>query len=83
MISLCLTLTIDFDYEPEYIDTPTTPPSFTDVPADAYYSDAVSWAVSWAVSNGITNGNGPNSFGPAADCSRGQIVTFLFRHMAE
>lgn len=193
------TLTIDFDYEPEYTDTPTTPPSFTDVPSDAYYSDAVAWAVSkgittgtgggqfspnasctraemvtflwraagspapsgggrftdvpsdayyhdavlwaaqqgittgtgagifdpaaivtraqtvtflyrfagspdisggsafgdvasgtyytdavsWAVSNGITNGNGPNSFGPAADCSRGQIVTFLFRHMAE
>ncbi len=79
MISLCLTLTIDFDYEPEYTDTPTTPPSFTDVPADAYYSDAVAWAVS----NGITNGNGPTRFGSAADCSRGQIVTFLFRHMAE
>ena len=53
--------------------------AFGDVASGTYYTDAVSWAVS----NGITNGNGPNSFGPAADCSRGQIVTFLFRHMAE
>lgn len=53
--------------------------AFGDVASGTYYTDAVSWAVA----NGITNGNGPNSFGPAADCSRGQIVTFLFRHMAE
>ena len=51
--------------------------NFTDVPADAYYADAVSWAVE----NGITTGVGNGKFDPDAACTRGQIATFLYRYM--
>jgi len=36
-------------------------------------------AVLWAVKNGITAGTSDTTFSPAADCSRAQIVTFLYR----
>ena len=49
--------------------------TFIDVPSDAYYYDAVLWAVSEKVTNGTGNG----SFSPDADCTRAQIVTFLWR----
>ena len=49
--------------------------SFADVAADAYYADAVAWAVK----EGITSGTGGNSFSPDAPCTRGQIVTFMYR----
>jgi hypothetical protein len=49
--------------------------SFDDVAGNAYYADAVKWAVE----QGITIGTGKNSFSPDKYCSRGQIVTFLFR----
>ena len=49
--------------------------SFADVSVDAYYADAVAWAVK----QGITSGTGGNSFSPDAPCTRGQIVTFLYR----
>ena len=53
---------------------------FTDVAADAYYADAVQWAVE----NGITNGSGDGTtFSPNANCTRAQIVTFLFRCLRE
>lgn len=52
--------------------------SFTDVPGNAYYSDAVRWAAS----NGISNGNGDGTFTPGSNCNRGMIVTFLYRAMA-
>lgn len=52
--------------------------SFADVSADSYYADAVAWAVAEA----ITNGTGDNTFSPDADCTRGQIVTFLYRDAA-
>ena len=48
---------------------------FTDVPADSYYADAVAWAAA----NGVTTGIGGGMFGPDNDCTRGQIVTFLYR----
>ena len=48
---------------------------FTDVAADAYYADAVNWAVA----KGITSGTSAAAFSPNADCTRGQIVTFLYR----
>ena len=51
---------------------------FTDVPSDQYYYDAVLWAVD----RGITQGTGPKHFSPDDTCTRGQIVTFLFRDMA-
>ena len=47
---------------------------FTDVPAGSYY-----YAVLWAVENGITVGTTETSFSPDTTCSRGQIVTFLWR----
>lgn len=49
--------------------------SFTDVSSSAAYAKAVAWAVS----NGITGGTGNNQFSPDATCTRGQIVTFLYR----
>lgn len=48
---------------------------FTDVSASAYYEDAVAWAVS----QGITTGTSATTFSPDASCTRGQIVTFLWR----
>ena len=48
---------------------------FTDVASDAYYYDAVLWAVE----NGITLGTTDTTFSPDADCTRAQIVTFLYR----
>lgn len=49
--------------------------SFADVPADAYYADAVRWAVT----QGITAGTSANTFSPDESCTRAQIVTFLYR----
>lgn len=49
--------------------------NFTDVPADAYYAEAVRWAVS----QGITSGTSATTFTPGAVCTRAQIVTFLYR----
>ena len=48
---------------------------FTDVKPGAYYLDAVLWAVE----NGITKGTTAMKFSPDADCTRAQIVTFLWR----
>lgn len=47
----------------------------TDVPADAYYAEAVRWALS----EGITTGTGEGTFSPDAACTRAQAVTFLAR----
>ncbi|MBS7226156.1 MAG: S-layer homology domain-containing protein, partial [Clostridiaceae bacterium] len=49
--------------------------SFADVNADAYYANAVAWAVT----EEITAGTSTNTFSPNADCTRGQIVSFLYR----
>ena len=49
--------------------------SFTDVPTDSYYAQAVAWAVE----NGITAGVGGGRFDPNATCTRAQIVTFLYQ----
>ena len=50
--------------------------SFTDVPANAAYAKAVNWAVE----KGITKGDGSEStFAPDKVCTRGHIVTFLYR----
>ena len=48
---------------------------FADVPANAYYADAVAWAVE----SGVTNGTSANTFSPNNGCTRAQIVTFLYR----
>lgn len=49
--------------------------NFTDVPADSYYANAVSWAIE----NGITAGVGGGRFDPNSTCTRAQIATFLYR----
>ena len=49
--------------------------TFTDVPANAYYADAVSWAVL----KGVTKGTSETTFSPNATCTRAQAVTFLWR----
>ena len=62
-------------------ETPTTPATtnktnpFTDVPDNAYYKDAVLWALE----NGITTGVTATEFRPGTTCTRGQVVTFLWR----
>ena len=48
---------------------------FTDVKAGSYYETAVLWAVE----NGITKGTTATTFSPEQNCSRAQIVTFLWR----
>ena len=49
---------------------------FGDVATNAYYADAVAWAAK----NGITGGIGGGLFGSGNDCTRAQIVTFLYRN---
>ena len=49
--------------------------NFQDVPAGSYYAEAVAWALE----TGVTNGISETLFGPDQACTRGQIVTFLFR----
>ena len=72
-------------YQPDYdsqvdgddrpLDGGPTTSSFTDVPAGAYYADAVKWAVA----EGITSGTSPTTFSPNNGCTRAQMVTFLWR----
>ena len=49
--------------------------AFLDISDNDYYFDAIAWAVQ----HGITSGTGSNKFSPDADCTRGQIVTLLYR----
>ena len=49
--------------------------NFTDVQSDAFYADAINWAVA----NNVTNGTSNTTFSPNADCTRAEIVTFLYR----
>lgn len=60
----------DEDIEPITVENP-----FADVSADSYYYDPVRWALQ----KGITTGMSENSFGPELTCTRGQVVTFLWR----
>ena len=54
----------------------STSNSFTDVPDNVYFTDAVQWAVE----TGVTIGTTPSTFSPNNSCTRGQMVTFLYRH---
>lgn len=62
-------------------DTPLEPPfappvpAFSDVPEGAWFAEAVAWAVG----RGITTGTGGNAFSPELECSRVELVTFLWR----
>lgn len=52
-----------------------TTASFSDVAASSYYAEAVEWAAQNKITSGISN----NKFGPDNTCTRGQIITFLYR----
>ena len=54
---------------------PSTISGFTDVAADSFCAEAVTWAVE----NGVTNGTSAATFNPNNGCTRAQIVTFLYR----
>ena len=58
---------------------PTGSPNagFTDVKSGAFYADAVNWAFA----NGVTTGITATKFGVGLTCTRGQIVTFIYRYM--
>ena len=56
---------------------PSTAVSFVDVPADAYYAEAVAWAVRCAITDGMT----PTTFEPDTGCTRAHVVTFLYRYV--
>lgn len=54
----------------------SAPYFFVDVPADAYYANAVLWAVN----QGLTKGTSETTFSPDDSCTRAQMVTFLYRY---
>lgn len=58
--------------------TPANLANFADVPANTAYN----LAVAWAVEQNITTGTGDNTFEPQQTCTRGQIVTLLYRNLA-
>lgn len=60
--------------EPTEPDEPAAP-SFSDIAADAYYTEPVAWAVA----QGITSGTTSTTFSPNNACTRAQIITFLWR----
>ena len=66
---------VTFLHRAENSPSASTVSSFTDVPSDAFYYNAVNWAVE----NGITSGVGNNRFAPNDTCTRAQVVTFLYR----
>ena len=69
----------------EPTEEPTEPPTeepgiaFTDVPEGKFYYESVMWAVE----NGVTTGKTNTTFAPEENCTRSQIVTFLWRAMGE
>lgn len=52
---------------------------FTDVPSNAYYNEAINWAVE----NNITSGISATQFSPDKTCTRGQVVSFIWRAMGQ
>ena len=68
-------MTVEYMWKAAGSPTTAEQASFDDVPASADYAQAVAWAVEQK----ITSGTGGGNFSPAATCTRGQIVTFLYR----
>lgn len=69
---------ITFIWRTEGKPTSENRASFSDVSPKSYYADAVSWGVEY----GVTSGMGNNKFGSDETCTRGQIVTFIYRDKA-
>ena len=61
------------------VEQPAGEHPFTDIPSGAYYENAVIWAAD----KGITGGIGNGLFGSDNNCTRAQIVTFLYRYMEQ
>lgn len=72
IISLFLALTLSLGLA---VPAMATENNFTDVDPNAYYAEAVNWAVE----NGVTSGTSASTFSPNDTCTRGQIITFLWR----
>ena len=76
-----LAVTADGKNEPSTTGAaPAVPDSvrfFLDISPDDYFYDAVAWAVE----NGVTTGTGANTFSPHRPCTRGEIVTLLWRSL--
>jgi len=53
--------------------------TFADVPATAYYADAVAWAAA----EGVTNGTSSTTFSPLMNCTRAHMVRFLYNYFAK
>jgi hypothetical protein len=70
---------VTFQYRAAGSPAVTGKSAFTDVPAGAYFADAVNWAVA----QGVTSGMNGTAFAPKDHCTRGQIVTFLFRQLSK
>ena len=68
---------VTFLYRFEHSPSDTIVNPFTDVREQHYFYSAVLWAVS----RGITNGVSATQFAPASGCTRGQVVTFLYRDL--
>ncbi|MCR5040973.1 MAG: S-layer homology domain-containing protein [Clostridia bacterium] len=66
---------VTFLYRSESAPKVTAKNPFSDVAKGQYYYDAVLWAVK----NNVTNGTDATHFSPGNPCTRGQIVTFLYR----
>ena len=72
-------MTVEYMWKAAGSPAPAGKADFDDVPANADYAQAVAWAVE----KNITSGTGDGTFSPTATCTRGQIVTFLYRAMGK
>lgn len=70
-------MAVDFMYRYANSPAPNSDIAFIDVPADRAAS------VIWAVQNGVTDGTGNGNFSPEKTCTRGELVTFLYRAFSE
>lgn len=70
---------VTFQYRVAGAPTGGTVNPFTDVQSNAYYASAVLWAVAEKITDGTT----ATTFSPNADCTRAQIVTFLWRQLGK
>ena len=71
--------TMEYMWKASGSPAPSGKTSFDDVPANAGNARAIAWAVE----NGITAGTSKTTFSPDSTCTRGQIVTFLYRAFAK
>ena len=71
-------MAMNFMWKASGCPEPSFPSSFVDIPKNVSYKQAVSWAVERKITSGTGDGS---TFSPNDSCTRGQIVTFLFRDL--